>query len=114
LAREFAVLGLDRFYGWRPGASAQDEDTILRAFLLNFEYLPTTAVADRAAVIRREKRLKMPDAIILATTEVAERMLVTRNVRDFPNGMRGVRVPLQGLSRVEKTVNALRECPLIA
>jgi predicted nucleic acid-binding protein len=76
------------------GASGQDEETILRAFLLNFECLPISiAVADRAAVIRREKRLKMPDAIILATAEVAGRKLVTRNVKDFPSGMRGVRVP---------------------
>ena len=76
------------------GASGQDEETILRAFLLNFECLPiSTAVADRAAVIRREKRLKMPDAIILATAEVAGRQLVTRNVKDFPSGMRGVRAP---------------------
>ena len=76
------------------GASGQDEETILRSFLLNFECLPiTAAVADRAAVIRREKRLKMPDAIILATAEVAGRKLVTRNVKDFPSGMRGVRVP---------------------
>jgi predicted nucleic acid-binding protein len=75
------------------GASGQDEETILRAFLLNFECLPiTTAVADRAAVIRGEKRLKMPDAIIL-TAEVVGRKLVTRNVKDFPSGMRGVRVP---------------------
>jgi hypothetical protein len=35
----------------------------------------------------------MPDAIILATAEVAGRELVTRNVKDFPSGMRGVRVP---------------------
>ena len=76
------------------GASGQDEETILRAFLFNFECLPiTTAVADRAAVIRREKRLRMPDAIILATAEVAGRKLVTRNVKDFPSGMRGVRMP---------------------
>jgi PIN domain-containing protein len=76
------------------GTSGQDKETILRAFLLNFECLPiSTAVADRAAVIRREKRLKMPDAIILATAEVAGRKLVTRNVKDFPSGMRGVRMP---------------------
>jgi predicted nucleic acid-binding protein len=76
------------------GPSGQEEEAILRAFLLNFECLPiTVAVADRAAVIRREKRLKMPDAIILATAEVAGRKLVTRNVKDFVVGTRGVRVP---------------------
>ena len=85
--------GLTGFRRWQ-GASGQDEETILRSFLLNFECLPiSTAVADRTAVIRREKRLKMPDAIILATAEVAGRKLVTRNVKDFPSGMRGVRVP---------------------
>jgi predicted nucleic acid-binding protein len=76
------------------GASSEEEQAILRAFLLNFECLPVSmAVAERAAVIRKEKRLKMPDAIILATAEVAERKLVTRNVKDFPAGMLGVRVP---------------------
>ena len=76
------------------GASGQDEETILRAFLLNFECLPiSAAVADRAAVIRREKRLKMPDAIILATAEMGGLRLVTRNIKDFPSGTRGVRVP---------------------
>jgi predicted nucleic acid-binding protein len=76
------------------GASGEEEQGILRAFLLNFECLPVSmAVAERAAVIRRDKRLKMPDAIILATAEVASRKLITRNVKDFPAGMLGVRVP---------------------
>jgi predicted nucleic acid-binding protein len=43
--------------------------------------------------MRRQMRIKMPDAIILATAEVAGRVLVTRNVKDFPSGMRGVKVP---------------------
>ena len=76
------------------GATTPDEEALVRAFLANFERLPvSSAVAERAAVLRREMRVKMPDAIILATAEVAGRVLVTRNVRDFPSGMRGVRVP---------------------
>ena len=76
------------------GASTQDEEAILRAFLLNFQCLPvSSAVAERAAVVRRQMRIKMPDAIILATSEVAGRVLVTRNVKDFPSGVRGVKVP---------------------
>lgn len=75
------------------GASAADE-AILRAFLSNFQLLEITReVAERAALNRRQKRIKLPDAIILATAEVAKRELVTRNVKDFPAGMRGVRVP---------------------
>ena len=48
----------------------------------------------RAASLRRERpRLKSPDAIILATALVRGRVLVTRNIRDFPENMPGVRVP---------------------
>jgi predicted nucleic acid-binding protein len=43
--------------------------------------------------IRWQKRLKVPDAIILATAEAAGRVLVTRNVKDFPVGIGGVRAP---------------------
>jgi hypothetical protein len=76
------------------GASSPEEEGVLRSFLLNFESLPISgAVAERAAVVRREMKIKMPDAIILATAEVAGRELVTRNSKDFPAGMRGVRVP---------------------
>jgi predicted nucleic acid-binding protein len=76
------------------GAASSSEEAILRAFLSNFQYLEMTReVAERAAVIRRQKRLKMPDAIILATAEAGGRLLVTRNVKDFPSGTRGVRAP---------------------
>ena len=48
----------------------------------------------RAAALRRERpRLKSPDAIILASAQVRGRVLVTRNVRDFPANMPGIRVP---------------------
>ena len=48
----------------------------------------------RAAALRRERpRLKSPDAIILASAQVRGRVLVTRNVRDFPATMPGIRVP---------------------
>jgi len=50
--------------------------------------------AVRAATLRRERpRLKSPDAIILASTMVHGRILVTRNTRDFPANMPGVRTP---------------------
>jgi hypothetical protein len=53
----------------------------------------TPAVAERAAANRRQRKIKLPDAIILATAETAGRQLVTRNVKDFPAGTAGVRVP---------------------
>jgi predicted nucleic acid-binding protein len=48
----------------------------------------------RAASLRRERpRLKSPDAIILASAQVRGRVLITRNTRDFPAQMPGIRVP---------------------
>ena len=50
--------------------------------------------AARAALLRRERpRLKSADAIILASAQVRGRVLVTRNVKDFPASMPGIRVP---------------------
>jgi predicted nucleic acid-binding protein len=76
------------------GAQNKAQEAILRAFLSNFQSLPVTnAVAERAAENRRVRKIKLPDAMILATAEAAGRTLVTRNVRDFPAGTSGVRVP---------------------
>jgi predicted nucleic acid-binding protein len=51
-------------------------------------------IAERAAALRRDRpRLHSPDAIILATAQLRGRTLVTRNTKDFPAGMPGVRVP---------------------
>lgn len=51
-------------------------------------------IAHRAAALRRERpRLKSPDAIILATAQTRGRVLVTRNTKDFPANMPGIRVP---------------------
>lgn len=48
----------------------------------------------RAAALRRERsRLKSMDAIILATALTRGRVLVTRNTKDFPATMPGIRVP---------------------
>lgn len=50
--------------------------------------------AARAALLRRERpRLKSPDALILASAQIRGRVLITRNVRDFPASMPGIRVP---------------------
>lgn len=51
-------------------------------------------IGARAAALRRERpRLKLPDAIILATALTRGRVLVTRNTKDFPAEMPGIRVP---------------------
>lgn len=51
-------------------------------------------ISHRAASLRRERpRLKSPDAIILATAQIRGRVLITRNTKDFPAEMPGIRVP---------------------
>lgn len=51
-------------------------------------------ISRRAAALRRERpRLKAMDAIILATALTRGRVLITRNTKDFPAEMPGIRVP---------------------
>jgi predicted nucleic acid-binding protein len=51
-------------------------------------------ISHRAAALRRERpRLRSPDAIILATAQIRGRLLVSRNTKDFPANMPGIRVP---------------------
>jgi len=72
--------------------SANEQDA--RSFLLNFYTLPLDAtVAERAFLLRRANRIKLPDAIIQATAEGSGRVLITRNTRDFAPGTPGVRIP---------------------
>lgn len=75
------------------GASPGGEEA-LRQTLGGYEIVELDAgIAERAAAIRRERRIKLSDAIIQASAEVRGILLVTRNERDFPEGTPGVRVP---------------------
>jgi predicted nucleic acid-binding protein len=75
------------------GSTAANEADA-RSFLLNFYTLPLGAdVAERAFLLRRSSRMKLPDAIIQATAEGAGRVLITRNTRDLPASTPGVRIP---------------------
>ena len=77
------------------GALGDEEDTV-REFLGRFVQVPIdAAVAARAVSVRREYRLRLPDAIIWASAQLESALLVTRNVRDFPRDAPGVRVPYQ-------------------
>lgn len=52
------------------------------------------AVFDTNAVqIRRAQRIRLPDAIIWATAQVNNAVLVTRNTKDFPPDQEGIRLP---------------------
>lgn len=50
-------------------------------------------IANRAVVLGRAHRIKLPDAVIWATAQTSGRLLVTRNTKDFPAGDPGIREP---------------------
>ncbi len=76
------------------GASNEDEEIKLRAFLSRFTVLPVNMdVSEKAVELRRQYRMRLPDAIIWATAMCASSLLVSRNTRDFPADHPGVRVP---------------------
>jgi hypothetical protein len=75
------------------GATAQTERAV-RAFLQSFTLLEIDAkVAERAVILRKTRHLKLPDAVIWATAQVNQCLLVSRNIRDFDRDDPGVRVP---------------------
>ncbi len=50
-------------------------------------------VARMAVKVRKEEKLKLPDAVILATADVEGCILVTRNTKDFDQSDPRVRIP---------------------
>jgi predicted nucleic acid-binding protein len=73
------------------GRALQETEAFLSGFAIDEI---DEEISSRAASLRRERpRLRSPDAIILASALVRGRILVTRNTRDFPANMPGIRVP---------------------
>ncbi|MES2995833.1 MAG: PIN domain-containing protein [Verrucomicrobiota bacterium] len=52
-------------------------------------------IAHKAVSIRQSTRMKLPDAIILATADTLGCIVVTRNAKDFPPADPRVRIPYQ-------------------
>jgi len=66
----------------------------VEALIAAFEVVEVDGRIMRAAAdIRFRNRIKLLDAIILATAQLNGSILVTRNTKDFPANMPGVRVP---------------------
>ncbi|MGL5114520.1 MAG: type II toxin-antitoxin system VapC family toxin [Beijerinckiaceae bacterium] len=75
------------------GAPPETEEAI-RRFLAGFEVIPLDdAVSEESIRLRRSHRLRLPDAIILASARVSGRLLVTRDEKAFPADAPGVRLP---------------------
>jgi predicted nucleic acid-binding protein len=75
------------------GATPQTENAA-RAFLQSFDLLAIDArTAEHAVLLRKTKRIKLPDAIIWATALANQCLLVTRNSRDMDPNDPSIRVP---------------------
>jgi predicted nucleic acid-binding protein len=74
---------------------AVGDDDRLRDFLgTSFEIIPLDlVVAETAVRLRRQYRLRLPDAIIWATAQANQAVLVTRNTKDFDPNWDGIRAP---------------------
>jgi predicted nucleic acid-binding protein len=71
-----------------------DEEVAVRQFLDRFLQVQLDAtVAERAVSIRRQTRMRLPDAIIWASAQMEDALLVTRNSKDFSRLAPDVRIP---------------------
>ena len=75
------------------GEPLESRDTVQR-LIAPFEVVELDArIALAAADIRYRMRIKLLDAYIFATAQVNGSILVTRNIKDFPAQMPGIRLP---------------------
>ncbi|MGI8782592.1 MAG: type II toxin-antitoxin system VapC family toxin [Acidobacteriota bacterium] len=78
------------------GASSKEEEELLRDYLTKFRICELDErSSERAVILRRKYKLKIPDAIIWATAQQQGCLLVTRNTKDFPEDNPGIRFPYQ-------------------
>lgn len=81
---------------WTEVMAAEDLERrdLVRHALSNFVIVELDErIAMAAADIRCRSRMKLLDACILATAQVNGAILITRNTRDFPAEMPGIRIP---------------------
>lgn len=73
----------------------RENDQQVRDFLQNhFEIAPIdVTISELAVQLRRQHRIRLPDAIIWATAQAYDAVLVTRNTKDFDSTWDGIRVP---------------------
>ena len=101
---EKAKLELDRYsqreisiISWMEvlaGADTKDEETACKEFLSTFVvHQLSVEIATEAVALRKQFRVRLPDAIVWATARTSSCILVTRNTKVFPRTEPGVRVP---------------------
>jgi predicted nucleic acid-binding protein len=78
------------------GVNNKDQNKIEEWLLSTFDILDINKIISYKAVsVRKEKKIKLPDAIIYATALATERLLITRNTKDFSGNDPTIRIPYQ-------------------
>lgn len=91
----YKAISLITWMEVRVGATPETEKIMLR-FLNDFDSLPIDErVSEAAVMLRRQHKIKLPDAIVWATAQVNKRLFVTRNTKDYPHDEPGIRIPYQ-------------------
>jgi predicted nucleic acid-binding protein len=85
------VAWVEVLAGYRDGADAAARELLKTLTVADL----SPAVLEETVSIRRATRLKLPDAIILATARVHGLTLSTRNTRDFDRNDPSVRIPYE-------------------
>lgn len=76
------------------GADTLEEEKACQEFLSRFTiHQLSVEIATEAVMVRKQFRVRLPDAILWATARVNNCLLVTRNTKDFPLKDPGVRIP---------------------
>jgi len=65
------------------GLTISDEQKIKTVLGEFFEIAVSSDIIDRAIIIRKERKIKVPDAIIASTALACNATIITRNVDDF-------------------------------
>ena len=78
----FSAMSRLEVFGF-PGLTPQGEQRFATLLAQFHEVLVSTEVIDAAIRLRRQLRIKAPDAIVAATVLFEQANLVTRNVSDF-------------------------------
>lgn len=95
-AAKYTALAISRV-SWMEvliGAPDAAIQSTWESFLDEFDVVELDEEVCRQAIaLRKQHRMKLPDAIIWASSIIYGANLVTRNTRDFPPTTPGVRVP---------------------
>lgn len=76
------------------GAETEEEETSAKLLFKSMHRVDLTSrIAQKAVEERKRSKLKLPDAVILATADCEGCILVTRNTKDFDPADPRVRIP---------------------